>query len=361
MTDLISSTDGVPASPPIFDRVVGQPAAVALLAASVARPVHAYLFVGPPGTGKRAAARAFAALLVDPTGDPDGRDSRLALVGEHPDVREVRRAGPYITADQATEIVRLAAMAPTEGRRKVMILEEFHLLQPAAATKLLKTIEEPTPTTVFLVLAEQIPPELVTIASRCVRVDFRPLVDDVVVDALVEAGVGREAAIEAARAAGGNLDRARLLAHDTQLAERRHAFAGVAGRLDGTGATAAKIVDELLGLIDGAADPLRERHEDEAAELEARVAQFGERGSGRKTIEDRQRRELRRHRTDELRSGLAVIAASYRDALAAGGAHHSPALGDAVGDVHDAIEALERNPNETLLLQALLLRLPSLP
>jgi DNA polymerase-3 subunit delta' len=252
-------------------------------------------------------------------------------------------------------------MAPTEGRRKVMILEEFHLLQPAAATKLLKTIEEPTPTTVFLVLAEQIPPELVTIASRCVRVEFRPLVDDVVVDALVSSGVARDAAIEAARAAGGNLDRARLLAHDTQLAERRHAFAGVAGRLDGTGATAAKIVDELLGLIDGAAEPLRERHEEEAAELEARVAQFGERGSGRKTIEDRQRRELRRHRTDELRSGLAVIAGSYRDALAAGHAHHESALGDAVVHVHDAIEALERNPNETLLLQALLFRLPSLP
>ncbi|MGD9701679.1 MAG: ATP-binding protein [Acidimicrobiia bacterium] len=359
----------------LFDAVVGQSAVIALLSASVAEPVHAYLFVGPTGTGKRTAARAFAALLVDPTGDPDGRDARLALAGEHPDVREIQRVGASITVDQATEVVRLAAMAPTEGRRKVLILEEFHLLAPPAAAMLLKTIEEPSPSTVFLILADQVPPELVTIASRCARVDFRPLTEIDIVGALESSGVPTAAAREAAAAAGGNLGRARLLASDPQLAERRHAFARVASRLDGTGATVGRVVDELLGLIDAAADPLKDRHAVELAELEARVSQMGERGSGRKTVEDRHKRELRRHRVDELRSGLGVIAASYRDALTTGAStasraerptarrpegHHGAAHAQAVVHVHDAIEALERNPNEALLLQALLLRLPSL-
>ena len=99
--------------------------------------------------------------------------------------------------------------------------------------------------------------------------------------------------------------------------------------------------------------------------LEARVAQMGERGSGRKLVDDRHKRELRRHRIDELRSGFGVVAGSYRDALvtgegATGAGRHAAALAAAVIDVHGAIEALERNPNDALLLQSLLLRLPSL-
>lgn len=344
----------------VFEAVVGQPGVVSLLRAAAAEPVHAYLFVGPTGTGKRSAARAFAALLVDPTGDSTSRGARLALAGEHPDVREVQRVGAAITVEQATEVIRIAALAPTEGPRKVLILDEFHLLAAPAAAMLLKSIEEPPPSTVFVVLADQVPPELVTIASRCVRVEFRPLTEASIRAALRADGVSREVAEEVARAAGGDLGRARLLASDAGLAERRRAFARVPERLDGTGATVGRVVDELLGLIDAASDPLKERQQGEVSELEARISQLGERGSGRKPLEDRHKRELRRHRTDELRSGLGVIAATYRDRLATGEVHHAPSLVQAVVEVHDAIEALERNPNEALLLQALLLRLPSL-
>jgi DNA polymerase-3 subunit delta' len=241
-----------------------------------------------------------------------------------------------------------------------MILDEFHLLQPAAAAKLLKTIEEPPASTIFVVIAEQLTPELVTIASRCVRVDFRPLSDEAIFAELERRGVGIADARAAARSSGGSLDRALLLANDPTLSERRDAFASAPRRLDGTGRVALQIVDELLGAIDAAAEPLKTRHTGELATLEERVAAGGERGSGRKAIEERQKRELRRHRTDELKSGLAVLAGSYRDALAQGEAHHAPSLVQAVHDVHAAIEALERNPNESLLLQALLLRLPSL-
>ena len=84
------------------------------------------------------------------------------------------------------------------------------------------------------------------------------------------------------------------------------------------------------------------------------------RGSGRSVIEARHKRELRRHRTDELRSGLAVIAGAYRDALVADTAPHPDSVVDAVHRIHQAIEALDNNPNETLLLQSLLWSLPPL-
>src|SRR5262245_52249549 len=122
----------------LWANVVGQDDAVARLEAATESLVHAYLFVGPPGNGKEAAARAFAAALLCANGRCGScRDCRLALAGEHPDVREFEREGPAITSAQADEIVRTAALAPIEGDRKILILHEFHLLQPTVAPKLL--------------------------------------------------------------------------------------------------------------------------------------------------------------------------------------------------------------------------------
>jgi len=344
----------------VWAHVVGQADAVSRLTFSAADPVHAYLFVGPPGSTKAEASRAFAALLMGGHDDPTDRDARLALAGQHPDVREVERTGARISADQVADIIRNASLAPVEGKRKVMILHDFHFLDAPAAARLLKTLEEPPPGTVFIVLADQVTPELITIASRCVRVTFAALSDEAVTAELVAAGVDPEMAGAAATAAGGNLTRARVLATDPGLMQRRDAFAGVAHRLDGTGTTVVSLCTELLALIDAAAAPLAARQADELKSLEARVAATGERGSGRKQIEEHHKRELRRHRTDELRSGLAVLAGSYRDALVRGQLARPEAGATAVTRIHDALEAMERNPNETLLLQALLLELPSL-
>jgi DNA polymerase-3 subunit delta' len=120
-----------------------------------------------------------------------------------------------------------------------------------------------------------------------------------------------------------------------------------------------RLVNDLLAQIDKAAQPLGERHAIEVAELDARIERFGERGSGRKLLEDRHKRELRRHRVDELRSGLGVLAAAYRDHLLAGESHRPEVVGAAVMRIYGAIEALERNPNEALLLQSLLWSLPA--
>jgi DNA polymerase-3 subunit delta' len=344
----------------VWAAVVGQAQAVRRLTASAAGPSHAYLFTGPPGSTKDEASRAFAALLMAGVDDPTHRDARLTLAGEHPDVREVERQGARISADQVADIIRSSSLAPVEGSRKVMILHEFHLLDAAAAARLLKTLEEPPASATFIVLADQVTPELVTIASRCVRIEFAALSSEAIADVLAAEGLDRDTADIAAQAAEGNLSRARLLATDTGLMDRRDAFAQLASRLDGTGTMVVKLCAELLALIDAAAAPLAAQHNAEIVALDGRVAATGERGSGRKQLEERHKRELRRHRVDELRSGLSVLAGSYRDALVRGAMVRPDAGITAVARIHEALEAMERNPNEPLLLQALLLDLPSL-
>lgn len=344
----------------VWDDVVGQDEAVGRLVRAAVAPVHAYLFVGPSGSTKKEAARAFAALLIGGVDDPSSRDADLVLRGEHPDVREVVRAGAAISFDQAREIVRTASLAPTEGDRKVMILDEFHLLRPEGAALLLKTIEEPPPSTTFLILADYVPHDLITISSRCGRIDFRTIDEGAITARLVAEGVEPGAAGDAAVASGGSVERARVLARDPELVERRRAFANVPHVLDGNGATVMRIVDDLLARIEAAAAPLAERHAAEIAELEERIARYGERGSGKKTLDERHKRELRRHRTDELLAGLTVIAGSYRDAMVAGTVARPAAVADAVTRIHQAMESFERNPNEALLLQSLLWGLPVL-
>lgn len=343
----------------VWDDVVGQPNAVDLLRRAAENPVHAYLFVGPAGSTKKEAARAFTARLMTGSDDPTSRDAGLVMRGEHPDVREVEREGARISFDQAREISRVASLAPTESDRKVMILDEFHLLSPEGAALLLKTIEEPPPSTTFLILADTIPHDLITISSRCARIDFRVITDGDIAARLVADGHDAEAAQVAARAAAGNLDRARVLASDPALVERRNAFASAPRELDGTGTTVMRLVDQLLALIESAAGPLSERQAAEIAELDERIERYGERGSGKKALETRHKREQRRHRTDELRSGLTVMAGAYRDALVGGSARRPDEIADAVDRLHQAMEALERNPNEPLLLQNLLWSLPS--
>ena len=343
----------------VWNDVVGQTTAIAQLkAAADTGPVHAYLFVGPPGSTKWQAARAFAGRLISGGEDPDHRDARLALVGEHPDIREVRRTGPSISADQAREIVRVSSLAPTESDRKVLILDEFHLLRPEGAALMLKTIEEPPASTMFIICADFVPHELITISSRCARIDFRAIADGVIAARLLTEGVGPVEAQAASKAALGDLDRARLLATDPGLAERRKAFLAVSKTVDGTGAMATALARDLLAMIDAAAEPLATRHENEAEQLTARIKEFGERGSGKKQLEERHKRELRRHRTDELRAGLATMAATYRDALTAGANDVDAAVG-AVRTIHASLQALERNPNERLLLEHLIWSLPA--
>ena len=348
---------------PIWDDVVGQADAIfRLRSAADHGAVHAYLFLGPAGSTKLQAARAFAVRLMTGDEDPEQRDAALILRGEHPDVREVRRTGARIDKDQAISIIHEASLTPSEGASKMMILEDFHLLAPEGAGRLLKTIEEPPDSTTFIILADFVPHDLITISSRCARIDFRTIGADVVAARLVGEGINPAAAMAAARSAHGDLDRARVLATDPALSDRRDAFAHAPHHLDGSGSIAVRTAAELLAMIDAAAEPMAARQSDEAAVLDERIKAYGERGSGKKQLEERHKRELRRYRTDELRAGLAAMAATYRDTLTngsiSGGSTDVDACAAAVRRIHEAIEALDRNPNEKLLLESLLWSLP---
>lgn len=346
--------------------MVGQNAAVSLLQASVAKPVHAYLFVGAPGSGKQAAALRFGAALVCPYGGCGRCNScARALIQGHPDVLVVEREGASISVDQAREIIRLAARSPLEGNRKVLVLVDFHLVTQAAPT-LLKIIEEPPPSTVFVVLAEHVTPELVTIASRCVTVGFAPLSIDAISRALVAEGVSILVAEKSAAVSGGRLDRARLLATDPTLGERMSFWQMAPLRLDGTGAAVSVLADEALALLDAAAvGPLEARQAAELTLLETRLEATGGRGGTgqRKELLERHKRELKRLRDDEVRLGLGVIQQVYRHNLTQPNATpgEMTAALTAIERINRANECLVRNPNLALWYRALLLDLPAGP
>ena len=347
----------------LFAGVVGQGRALAQLRAAAGAPVHAYLLVGPPGLGQRAIARGFAALLLCPeSGCGACEVCRRVLSGVHPDLVEVERVGAALSVEDAGEVVRLAYRRPLEGRRQVLVVSDLHTAWRAAPV-LLKTLEEPAGETVFVLFADFVPAELATVASRCVVVELAPVAPAALAAALQAEGVDPGRAEEVALAAGGSPERARLLAADSHLAERRALWLSVPTRLDGTGASAAALAAELHASAEEATAPLQARHAEENEELAARAEAFGARSvPGRKAVDDRQRREERRWRTDELRSGLAVLAGAYAQRMAEPtGDARRLALGRAVAAIEEAGRQMVRNPNELLMLEALLVRLSAVP
>jgi DNA polymerase-3 subunit delta' len=317
----------------VWNSVVGQAKAVEQLQQLAVNHVHAYLFIGPEGCGKDEAARAFAAQLITGSDNAASREADLIMRGSFSDVIEVLREGAAVDKDEAEAIIRLATTTPTESKVKVVIVHEVHLMRDSAAARLLKTIEEPSEKIIFILLADQLVPSLATINSRCVVVQF----------------------------AANNVYREQLLANDPQYAHRREAFANIPYKLDGSGATVALIVDEIFELIEQATVPLIAEQKKELDELEARVSLTGERGSGRKALQDRHKRQLRKFNTDELRSGLSTIAGTYHALIISETQFpDEPKYHDAIHRIHKAMGSLGLNVNEELLLQSLFLHCPSL-
>lgn len=344
----------------VWDFVLGQERAVDNLRRAVSQPLHAYLFIGPEGCGSAEAARAFAGVLLSGTDDAANRITDMAWRGTHPDIHEVKREGASILKDQADEVIKIASMTPTEGARKVIIMHEVHLMQPTAIVRLLKTLEEPPTGVFFIMLAEQVDDSLITIASRCISINFGPLDNSVISTILQTDGVSPDVANAAARSSHGSLTRGRLLANDKQLSHRRDFFANIPRRLDGTGATVAAIVEQILGLIDESTEPLVRRHEQEAIDIEKTLVLMGVKRGGKKQLEDKHKREIRRHRTDELRAGLTEVAGVYRDELVRN-PHllHPDAYTTAISRLHEGMRRLSLNVNEAILLRDLIWSLPS--
>jgi len=352
----------------IFADVVGQEWAVAALRAAAARPVHAYLLRGAAGNGGLIAAHAFAASLLCPDGGCGAcRTCRAALAGSDPDLHVIHRTGAMLSVPDMRRLVALAARRPLQAARQVVIVTDVHLGAPAAPA-LLKTLEEPPGATVFVLLADDISPELATVASRCVQIPFPPVPRSTMVDWLVSRGVPDDVAAVVADSSGGNPERARVMIEDPDVAARAALWSSVPDQLNDTGVVAAELARGLLASAERATEPLRAAHARELEHLTEEAAEFGEKGlPGRKEITDRHQREERRWRTDALRAGLGALARAYRDRMTAqavrgdaGAAVHAQAAADAVRLITEVAQALPRNPQESLLLQSLLVRLGAL-
>ena len=196
-----------------------QPRAAFALAAALGAPGHAYLFRGPRGSGKAAAARAFAAeLLAEGASDPDDSRRRALLdPSPHPDLVWLRPPGAqHLVEDVREQVIRAASLSPAEGTRRVFVIEEAEDLRDESQNALLKTLEEPAPFAHLILICSE-PEQLAeTILSRCAPIEFGPLAPDAVLEALGE-GADADAA---ARLSGGDVELARLLADERGAALR---------------------------------------------------------------------------------------------------------------------------------------------
>jgi DNA polymerase-3 subunit delta' len=315
----------------VWEQVIGQPAAVAELQAAVADPAamtHAWLFTGPPGSGRSVAARAFAAALQCPEGgDGTCHACRTVLAGTHADVQTVVPEGLSLGVAEVRELVRIAGRAPSQGRWQVVLVEDADRMTEQASNTVLKMLEEPPARTVFLLCAPSLHPEdvPVTIRSRCRLVTLRTPPVDAVADVLVRRdGVDPALAAWSAAAAGGHVGRARHLARDESARLARKAVLDVPLSLVSL-AACLNAADDLVGAAKEESD--RTTAELDGAETEAVKQSLGvgargpgvaaaSRGAGQlKELEKRQKSRATRLGRDSLDRALVDLAALYRDAL----------------------------------------------
>jgi DNA polymerase-3 subunit delta' len=315
----------------VFAGLAGQEAVVAQLrsaaSAGAGAIAHAWLFTGPPGSGRSLAARAFAAaVLCDARGCGDCPCCRQVAAGSHADLLLVRPDGLSYGVRQTRDLVLRAATAPVCGRWRVVLFEDADRATEQAANALLKAIEEPAPRTIWLLCTPSAADLPTTIRSRCRLVTLRIPPTVAVAGVLADEGVDPERALAAARAAQGHIGRARRLATDPDAAQRRAAVLRVPSQLSGLG-TALAAAAALVQAAD--AEAVAETSELDGPERDALRKAFGEGSTGKgvatairggagalKELEDRQKSRATRLKRDSLDIALLDLAGFYRDVLA---------------------------------------------
>ena len=367
------------------DATEHQPGARAALAAALAAPVHAYLLAGPPGSGKRSAARAFAAELLaqDAPDADDARRRALADPSPHPDLVWLSPRGTQHLVDEVRErVITASAYRPFEGERRVFVIEAADAMADESQNALLKTLEEPADFVHLLLISAE--PELLleTVRSRCQIVRFRPLTEEAVVAGLEERvlGDGGDERRAAARLAGGDPRRAEYLVSDEGRELRAVAADCAAVALSGELADAPwrRLVATAEATGAGAG-------EETVARLAALAAEAGEtegRAARRaaREAEEAGKRASRRARTEALDAGLGLLAAWLRDmAAVAEGAEELVLNADRLEELREAASGLDAraarrgaelvmdtrrrltvNVGEELALEALVFRLEAL-
>lgn len=345
----------------VYSELVGQEAVVEQLQRAAAGAMtHAWLFTGPPGSGRSVAARAFASALLCPDGGCGHCPScRQVRAGTHADLLVVKPEGLSYGVKQTRDLVLKAAGAPSGGRWLIVVFEDADRCTEAAANALLKAIEEPAPRTVWLLCAPSAEDLVTTIRSRCRVITLRVPPSEAVAEVLVSRdGVAPDVALAAARAAQGHVGRAKRLATDPQAAARRNEVLRVPVQATSLGpalSAAAALVktaeDEAKAVTEQLDEPERDA---------VRLA-YGEGSTGKgiakamrgmasalKDLEDRQKSRATRVKRDTLDGALLELAAFYRDVLVLqlGAADIELANGDHLDDLRKV--ASSSKPETTL-------------
>jgi DNA polymerase-3 subunit delta' len=295
---------------------------IAALAAQIRKEdvPHAWLLAGPRGSGKRSAAVAMAAAL-DCEVEPNvgcGRCSACLRISRHryPDVHHVVPEGPLIpVATIREQVIPEAYRSPFEGRRKVFVIEEAERMNPEAQNALLKTLEEPQPDTVFILISDRSEELLDTVRSRCRTIHLEPVPETRIVELLTAEGASPAEALLAARLSDGDIEMARAFAFDEDTRERRRLWLSIPRRL----ASPLDALDAAAEIAAEAKEAVKVRERGQKAEIEELADAMGE-GRGTATVRNallkRHKRELRRLEEQVLGASLYTLASFYRDVLA---------------------------------------------
>jgi len=347
----------------VWDDLVGQDRVVeALRGAAAGHGMnHAWLFTGPPGSGRSNAAVAFAAALqceLGPgpqAGCGECHECHTVLAGSHADVTMVRTQKLSIGVDEVRDLVRRAALAPVGRRSQVLIVEDADRLTDQACNALLKAIEEPTDRTVWMLCAPTVEDVLPTIRSRCRLVTLTtPTTVDVAAFLVRRDGVAESLAAYAARASQGHIGRARALARDESTRNRRREVVSYPAKLTTLGAcmtaaaNLAEVTKEEADLVTGELDSREKTDLDTAYGVEARGRRPREYAPALAALErDQKRRATRRHR-DVVDRGLMDLVSVYRDAIAVA----TGAPGELVNEeIRQDVEVVVRTSTPELNLQ----------
>jgi DNA polymerase-3 subunit delta' len=346
-----------------------------------AAPSHAYLFHGPPGTGKRTAARALAAeLLVSGEADPDAARARVRA-GTHPDLTWVRPTGAHEMriSDVDEAVVSAATRTPFESSRRVFVLERVDTMNDEVANRMLKTLEEPPSFVHLILLTDALGQVMETVVSRCQLVRFDPLPAERIASILSDEGVDPDRAGACGRLALGNLTRARWLASPEGEELRDDVERLVRDALDGE-ARDPRGGEPWAPLLDRAEASKREAEAEVAEAAKARL-EDEPKGRDRQALErefdEAARRDGRRARTEILDLGLELAAIAFRDLVCVAEKAEGAVLGtdrieslapaargrdarrlrEAVERCEDTRLSLSLNVTEELALSALTVRL----
>jgi len=349
---------------------------------------HAWLFTGPPGSGRSNAARAFAAALQCQFGGCGSCNSCVtALSGAHPDVTLVRTEALSIGVDEVRDLVRRAAMSPTMGRYQLLVVEDADRVTERGADALLKSIEEPAPRTVWLLCAPNADDVVATVRSRCRLVELSTPSTAAIATLLQQRdGIDPGLANFAARVAQGHIGRARALARNEGARIRRAEVLRLPTQLVSLGAcldAAANVVEaasEEAAAVTGELDAREKTELSEALGFTTKGARPRNAQAALRDLEDQQKARGKRLQRDALDRVLTELTSFYRDVLTvqtgAGVALINAELAEPVGQLArstaaeatvgrlDAIlacrTALETNVAPLLAMESLMLSLSGL-